>query len=256
MPGRSAALAADPCVGPTEEPWCAVLMGDLQLRSLGTALVAVASLGLGAGALWYLADPSPGQVYAVTAPLVRLPLHSVPIKQSFAVPDDLAWRRVRLQWGEPHFYLVAVTSDYGGRRLCSQDEAPVAATVTVAGEATTLSSCGTGWPYRYSVLTRDPWCYRFKAALGARGKVKADVRHSSSCELVLVSTYATKDRLVGVALHEEFDRYVNATALSCAMLGLVGVALVRVGRKRRNTNRSLEVRTGRDTGPASGPTTR
>lgn len=203
------------------------------MRGVGTALVMVAALVLGSWALWHLADPSPEQVVVVTAPLVRVPLHNEPVKQRFIVPNDLAWRRVRFQWGEPPFYVLAVTSDRGGPRLCSQYEAPVAATVTVIGKTTPLSSCETGWPYGYSVLTRDPLCYRFEAPLGARGKVEADIRHSSSCELVIVSAYATKDRFVGVALHGEFDRYVNRIASFCGMLGLVGVALMGFARKRR-----------------------
>ena len=101
----------------------------------------VAVLVLGPWALWHLADPSPEQVRVITAPLVRVPLHTEPVKQRFIVPNDLAWRRVRFQWGEPHFYVLALTTDRGGPRLCSQDEAPVAATVNM-GSAFTVTVFG------------------------------------------------------------------------------------------------------------------
>ncbi len=205
------------------------------MRALGIGFIVLACALLGAWAFWHLADPSPRQVLAVTEPFVRLPLRPEPVTHHFAIPDDSAWRAVRRHWGEPQFYLAAVTSDRDwGRRICSQDEAPLAATLILSGEVIALNSCEGHWPYGYSVLSRDAWCHEFEAPLGALGKVTVDASRPSSCELIIVSSYATKDRFVGLSLHDELDRYVNTAALGAGMLGLGGVALIWFGPKKRD----------------------
>lgn len=202
------------------------------MKGLGIVLIILACHAIGFWALWHFTEPSEKQVETVVAPLIRLPLQAGSFRHSLSILNDPEWQAVRRNWGEPHFYLAAVTSDRDGPRVCSRSEAPLAAQMTVSGERLGLSSCDGDWPYGYSVLTPDAQCQTFTAPLGAMCTVRGALEQPSSCELIIVSNYATKDRLVGASLHREYDGEVNGTALLGAALGLVGAALMRIAGKK------------------------
>jgi hypothetical protein len=118
----------------------------------------------------------------------------------FAVPNDPNWKRVRRHWGEPRFYVAAVTPEqHPNPRIYSRHEFPA---------------------------DRGALCDVGVSLQGASGALRGDI--------VVVSAYATKDRLFGVALHQDFDRYVTAAAICAGAAALIGAALIGLSRRRKN----------------------
>jgi hypothetical protein len=145
------------------------------------------------------------------------------IRLTFTVPDDDAWKRIRMRWGDPGYIVVVASRD--GHLECFGDL--VSSVSVLADERPMLVSPATLALYGYSSLCRDEGV-TFRVRPGANAMVSAALKHNSADvqRRIIVMPYwteAVKDRIVGSQLDRYRSIVVNVSGFLGTLLALWAV---------------------------------
>src|ERR1035438_3068989 len=191
---------------------------------LGTALLAPAAL------YWawiWISDPvRPDDVEAAFQRLATVPLSAAAPAQgvdlSVTIPNNASWRRIVRNWGDPGYFIGAVSP--GSRRYmyCLRDLG-VRVGASLGSQAVDLETAQV--PYGYSVDC-SPAGLVFRAPPGAVVQIHLVGAHQPLQEANLVVephwTVGTKDRLVGIGIDQQLHLRALATVLGIA--GIIAIS--------------------------------
>jgi len=142
------------------------------------------------------------------------------------VPNDNTWRRIRRLWGDPEYFVAAMSPSSRNYMYCL-DQLGLAVQVTLDGNPVQLETADSP-PYGYSTNCR-PVGVKFAAAPGAHVQISVTGRPNRTGDDVHVVvepywTEGTKDHFVGIGIEEQF----HLEAL-WRVLVILGAALVIYG---------------------------
>jgi len=140
---------------------------------------------------------------------------------SLVIPDTPEWARIRRKWGAPDF-LIAAVSPVKSFCYCLP-KLPM--TITVADNADQIPRQPAGPPYAYS-SNCPASTLKFNAAPGTKLTISVARNGTEPVppgDLIIVgSWWNTKDKLVGIALDEEFRNFANFGIVSGSVLLVAG----------------------------------
>jgi hypothetical protein len=192
---------------------------------LGAALLLPAALYWG----WiWLADP----VRPADERRAFQRLASVPLSQAAAglgaeievtIPSDTSWLRVLRNWGDPGYFIGAETNGSRDFAYCLQDlEARVEARI-----GDTLLDIEKAYaPYGFSAGCEMPG-FSFRAPPGSVVRIHVTVAKLPSQPVELIVrphwTHGTKDRLVGLAIEQQF--HVCELTIALGVAGIITILI-------------------------------
>jgi hypothetical protein len=195
---------------------------------LGVALVAPAAL------YWawiWISDPvRPADVGVAFQRLLAVPLSRADGDRSVEVtvttPNDASWRRIIRNWGDPGYFIGAVSPGPRHYMYCL-DDLGIHVKVTTGDRPVSLETADV--PYGYSVECR-PAGLVFKVPPGTAFKIRMAVAgHPRQTADLVVEPYwtvGTKDRLVGIGIEEQLHLSVLASALGAAGTIMIAIAIL------------------------------
>ena len=196
--------------------------------------VAMFGLLLLAPAVWYwvwiwIADPvRPSDVYVAFARLAEVSLKQVENDGSshltITIPDNSVWRRIRHNWGDPGYIILASPPGQKHQLYCLNDLG-LGVDVEENGRPINLETAEYP-PYGYSANCK-PAGLQFRAPPGAtlRINIIAKDRFTGVANLIIEPywTANTKDHLVGVSF--QADLHIRTVVNTLAVVGLATISL-------------------------------
>lgn len=197
----------------------------LWVGALGVVLIAPAAL------YWawiWISDPvRPADARAAFDRLVVVPLSAATrergVEVTATIPNNNSWRRVVRNWGDPGYFIGAVSAGSTRYIYCLKDLG-VRVEARIGSQPVDLETADV--PYGYSVDCK-PAGMLFRAPAGAAVQIRlaATGRPLQAVDLVVEPhwTTGTKDRLVGIGIEEQLHLQTLATALGVA--GTIAISI-------------------------------
>jgi hypothetical protein len=137
------------------------------------------------------------------------------------IPDSTSWKRIIRHWGDPGYFIGAILPGPRRYMYCLKDLG-VRAEVRLANQPVDLETAEV--PYGYSIDC-EPAGIAFRAPPGAVVQVRLVVTHPPLHPVeVIIEPYwttGTKDRIVGIAIEEQF--HVRSLAIAIGAVGIIAI---------------------------------
>jgi hypothetical protein len=178
--------------------------------------------------IWFSDPVRPADIRAAFQRLATVPFSQAAsdrgVEVAARIPDDASWRRVIRNWGDPGYFIGAVSPGSRHYIYCLKDLA-VRVKARIGDQPLSLEPADA--PYGYS-FNCSPAGLLFRAPPGAVVQIRIDAAGLPREPIDLVVerywTGGTKDRLVGVYIQEDLHVRFLATVLGIAGIVVISVA--------------------------------